>query len=356
MEKNMYKRVLAPVVFAAITQAAVAQSNVTVYGVVDAGISYKNDGNPAGNTWGVESGQQSGSRIGFKGREDLGNGMFATFTLENGFNTDTGTFAQSNSNSSRLFGRQAWVGLEGNFGKIRLGRQQTELYYALDAVDPFHIGLAGNAQRVFGYGTYGSDPLARSDNTVSYTSPTVNGFTSSVSYGFGETAGDTSANRNVGFGARFVQGPMNVQFAYQKANTVTGPTSLGSVTGDERAAFIGATYDFGVAKAHAAYADNKLPTVNGDGKDRNYLLGVSAPAGAYGNVMASWTRNDVSDISSGNSDQYSIGYTHALSKRTNLYTSYSYLKNEDGVGLATYNDSVLGTDVKLFNVGMRHTF
>lgn len=352
----MVKRVLAPLVLAAITGAAAAQSNVTVYGVVDAGISYKNDGNPAGNTWSLESGQQSGSRIGFKGREDLGNGMFATFTVENGFNADTGTFGQSNSSTSRLFGRQAWVGLEGQFGKVRLGRQQTELYHALAAVDPFEIGLAGNAQRVFGYGTYGTDPLARSDNTVSYSSQTMNGFTASASYGFGEAAGDTSTNRNIGLGASFVQGPMNVQFAYRKANTVTGPTSLGAVTGNERAVFLGGTYDFKVAKAHVAYADNKLPTVSGDGKDRNFLLGVSAPAGAFGNVMASWTRNEVRDLSSGNSDQYAIGYTHALSKRTNLYTSYSYLKNEGGVALASYNGAANGTDVKMFNVGMRHMF
>lgn len=352
----MYKRVLALAIFAAFAGAAAAQSNVTIYGVVDAGVSYKNDGNPAGKTWGIESGQQSGSRIGFKGKEELGNNMFATFALENGFNADNGTFGQSNSSTTRLFGRQAWLGLEGDFGKIRLGRQQTELYYALDAIDPFHIGLAGNAQRVFGYGTYGNDALARSDNTVSYTSPTINGFTGSVSYGFGEVAGDTSAKRNVGVGASYVQGPMNVQFAYRKANTVTGPAALGGAAGDERAAFIGATYDFGVAKAHLAYADNKLPAATGDSKDRNYLVGVSAPAGAGGTVMASWTRNKVNDLSSGKSDQYAIGYTYAMSKRTNLYTSYSYLKNDDDVALASYNDSVTGAKVKLFNVGMRHTF
>lgn len=348
----MYKRVLPFAVLTAFAGAAAAQSNVTVYGVMDAGISYKNDGNPAGKTWGVESGQQSGSRIGFKGREELGSGMYASFTLENGFNADTGMQGQG----GRLFGRQAWVGVGGDFGQLRLGRQQTELYYALAAVDPFGIGLAGNAQRVFGYGTYGNDPLARSDNTISYTSPTINGFTAGASYGFGEVAGDTSARRNAGVGASYVQGPLNVQFAYHKANTVTGPAALGAAAGDERAAFIGATYDFGVAKAHVAYADNKLPTATGDSKDRNFLLGVSAPAGEGGTVMASWTRNKVSNLSSGKSDQYAIGYTYAMSKRTNLYTSYSYLKNDDDVALASYNDSVAGAKVKLFNVGVRHTF
>lgn len=352
----MHKRIFALAILTALAGSAAAQSNVTVYGVVDAGIQYKNDGNPAGNTWGMESGQQSGSRIGFKGQEDLGSGLLATFVLENGFNVDNGTYAQSEASTSRLFGRQAWVGLEGNFGKVRLGRQQTELYRALEAVDPFQLGLAGNVQRVFGYGTYSSDPFARSDNTVSYTSPTINGFTVTASYGFGETAGDTSANRTVGLGGSYVRGPLNVHFAYRKANDVTGPTILGGAGGNERAAFVGATYDFGVAKIHAAYADNKLPTAIGEGKDRNYLLGVSAPAGIRGTMVASWAHNKVNDLSDGKSDQFAVGYTYALSKRTNLYTSYSYLKNDENVALATYNDSVPGADVKLFNFGVRHTF
>jgi predicted porin len=331
---------------------AAAQSNVTIYGVADAGIAYTNNGNPAGNTWSLASGQQSGSRLGFKGTEDLGSGLSAIFTLENGFNLDTGTLGQSTATTSRLFGRQAWVGLAGGFGSVKLGRQQTELYSALDAVDPFHINLAGNAQRVFGAGTYATDPLQRTDNTVSYSTPNFNGLTGSVSYGFGEVAGNTSANRNVGVGASYVNGPLNVQFAYRKANTV----AVGGVTGDERATLIGGTYDFGVAKAHVAFADNKLPSATGDGKDRNYLLGVSAPVGSAGTVLASWTRNDVRDVSEGKSDQYAIGYTHALSKRTNLYTSYSYTKNDDGVALNTYNSSIAGANVKTFNAGIRHLF
>jgi hypothetical protein len=170
--------------------------------------------------------------------------------------------------------------------------------------------------------------------------------------GFGEVAGDTSANRNIGAGASYVNGPLNVQFAYRKANTV----AVGGVTGDERATLIGGTYDFGVAKAHIGFADNKLPSATGDGKDRNYLPGVSAPVGGAGTVLASWTRNDVRDVSAGKSDQYALGYTYALSKRTNLYTSYSYTKNDDSVALNTYNTSINGANVKAFNAGVRRQF
>ncbi len=353
----MKKSLVALAVLGAFAGAAYAQSSITVYGVVDAGVGYRKDGNPAGNTFALESGQQSGSRIGFKGREDLGGGLSAIFTLESGFNLDDGTSGQNN----RLFGRQAWVGLAGNFGTVKLGRQQTALYSALSTIDPFGIGLAGNAQRVFGYGLYAADPLSRTDNTLSYTTANYGGFSGSLSYGFGEKAGDNNANRNVGVGAQYVNGPINVQFAYQKSNTalLTGQVTTGlglaaDTQADVTAALIGGTYDFGIAKAHLAYADNKIELLGQDVKDRNWLLGVSAPVGQAGTVLASYTRNDIKDLNQGKSDQYAIGYTHALSKRTNLYTSYSYTKNDENVRLngAFAN----GESVSLFNVGVRHAF
>jgi predicted porin len=349
----MKKNLLALAVLGAFAGAASAQSNVTIYGVVDAGISYKNDGNPAGKTIGLDSGLQSGSRLGFKGSEDLGGGLSAIFTLENGFNIDDGTMGQGN----RLFGRQAWVGLNGGFGAVKFGRQQTALYSALNEIDPFHINLAGNAQKVFGFGQYAADPLARTDNTVSYSTPNISGFTGSVSYGFGEKAGDNQANRNVGAGATYANGPLNVQFAYQKSNTaaLVTPlaTALGTANADIKTAFVGATYDFGIAKAHVAYADSKLELVGNKVKDTNWLVGVSAPVGATGTVLASYVRNDVKVAGDAKSDQYAIGYTHGLSKRTNLYTSYSYLKNDKGVALNAFR---AGESVRLFNVGVRHQF
>src|ERR1700688_4160657 len=129
----MKKTLLALAVLGASAGVASAQqSNVTIYGIVDAGVAYKNDGNPAGNTLSLESGQQNSSRLGFKGTEDLGGGLSAIFTLENGFNVDNGTLG----NTSRLFGRQAWVSLNGGFGSAKLGRQEAALYYALSEADP----------------------------------------------------------------------------------------------------------------------------------------------------------------------------------------------------------------------------
>ncbi|MDB5841159.1 MAG: porin [Herminiimonas sp.] len=355
----MKKSLIALAVLGAVAGAASAQTNVTIYGVVDAGIGYRDNGNPAGKTLSQDSGVQSGSRLGFKGSEDLGGGLSAIFTLENGFNVDDGSLAQG----GRLFGRQAWVGLNGGFGAVKLGRQTTALYNALLQVDPFQINLAGNAQRVFGYGLYAADPLSRTDNTISYSTPNVGGFSGSVSYGFGEQAGDNSAKRNVGVGAAYVNGPLNVQFAYQDSATAGLTTQVTSTLGlpaaataDLKAAFIGATYNFGVAKAHLAFADNKLELAGETVKDRNWLAGVSVPVSAAGTVLASYIRNDVRNADNAQSDQYAIGYTHALSKRTNLYTSYSYLKNDSNVAVNAYSGATGGETVRVVNVGVRHSF
>ncbi|MGV3656097.1 MAG: porin [Noviherbaspirillum sp.] len=352
----MKKSLLALAVLGAFSGAALAQSSVSIYGVVDAGISYTDNGNPAGESWGLDSGQQSGSRLGFKGVEDLGGGLSAIFTLESGFNLDNGQLGQN----GRMFGRQAWVGLNGGFGTVKLGRQTTALYTALSEIDPFQIGLAGNTQRVFGYGLYAADPLSRADNTFTYATPVVSGFSGTVSYSFGEQT-TFSEQRSIAAGAKYANGPLNVQVVYQKSNdaALTGQveTGLGLTAGtraDLTAALIGATYDFGMVKAHLAYADNKLEMLGAEVKDRNLLAGVSAPVGASGRVLASYILNDVKDLDEGKSHQYAIGYTHALSKRTNLYTSFSYTDNDAGVRVN--NAFANGESVRLFNVGLRHLF
>lgn len=356
----MKKSLIALAVLGAFAGTAFAQTSITIYGIVDAGVVYDNNGDPAGKTWRLDSGNQSGSRLGFRGIEDLGSGLSAIFTLENGFNSDNGTLAQSNATTTRLFGRQAWVGLKGNFGAVKLGRQLSPLYTAMEQIDPFRITLAGNAQKAFGYGLYITDPFLRIDNNLSYSSPDVSGFSGIVSYGFGEVPGSFANNRSAALGLGYAAGPVNVQFVYQKSNTVglpgATPGTLGAVFGaaaDLRTALIGGYYDFGVAKAHLAYGDTKVDSGPASLKDRNWLLGVSAPVGPAGTVMASWNRNDLRDIPSGKSNQYAIGYTHALSKRTNLYTSFAYTRNDSNVRLNAFTN---GEGDRLFNVGVRHLF
>jgi predicted porin len=341
----MKKSLLALAVLGAFAGAASAQTNVTIYGVADVGIS-RNDSGAATNdtTWSMDSGIQSGSRLGFKGTEDLGGGLSAIFTLENGFGIDNGALGQqgasfSNPAANRLFGRQAFVGLSGGFGTVKFGRQFTPIFQALDSIDPFGTGLAGDISRVFS--AYG----VRMDNTINY-SMSAAGFSGQLAYGVGEVAGNTSGSRQIGLGLGYGNGPINVQFAYHDANNAADTSDMTTV-------LLGGTYDFRVVKAHLGLAQNETDAAGvTTAKSRDLMLGVSAPVGA-GTVLASFVRKDNRLVGNADADQWAIGYTHGLSKRTNLYTSYSRTKNDAGSAL---NSAGAGLDSNVFNVGIRHKF
>lgn len=340
----MKKSLLAFAVMGALAGTAFAQTSVTVYGVLDIALNYADNGAAANSrTFSLDNGTQLPSRIGFKGVEDLGGGLSASFQLENGFNSDSGATTQA----GRLFGRQAWVGLNGGFGSVKLGRQWAPLFLALAEVDPFEVGLAGDASLMFGSGTY---PL-RTDNTINYSLPAMGGLSGQVSYVLGETAGSVSDNRQVGVGLGYVNGPLNVQFGYHNANTTAAP-----VVADAKYLFVGGVYNFGPLKGHVAFGDSKRES-NAAGatvKDRNWLLGLSAPVGSAGTAMLSYIRNNVRDVSDANSTLVAIGYTHALSKRTSVYTSLSHTSNDSSAALN--GAAANGNDPTLFNVGLRHKF
>jgi len=339
----MKKSLLALAVLGAFAGAASAQTNVTIYGVADVGIE-RFDTSATSATWGLTSGIQSGSRLGFKGTEDLGGGLKANFALENGYNIDTGTMGQG----GRLFGRQAWVGLSGGFGAVKFGRQYTPIFVAQDTIDPFGTGITGGGSGMIAvFNPYG----VRMDNTVNY-SLNAGPISAEVAYGFGEVAGDNSAGRQIGLGATYANGPLTVVGAYHDANSAT----VGSQA-DARTFLLGGAFSFGVAKVHAAFADNRGDTATGGTaiRDRDYMIGVSAGVGAAGNVMASYIRHDqrLAGTTDADADYWQIGYTHNLSKRTNVYTSYSTIKNDRNSALAS---GAAGVDVSWLNVGIRHKF
>jgi predicted porin len=336
----MKKSLLAFAVLAAFAGAASAQTNVTIYGVADAGITRFDNG--ATTTTRLDSGIQSGSRIGFRGTEDLGGGLSAIFTLENGFNIDTGALGQG----GLMFGRQAFVGLSStSAGAIKFGRQYNPIRTVVDAVDPFGLGLAGNASNVFN--VYGD----RTDNTINYSTPNFGGFSGQVAYSLGEIAGSNSVGRSVGFSAGYAAGPLAVFVAYHDQNLA----AAGVANGDANTALLAGTYDFGVAKLHAAYARNKGESAAGATTiDRDdAMLGVSAPLGA-GRILASWIRRSDDIGADRDADQIALGYTYDLSKRTNLYTSYGRTRNEAAASLG--GASAAGRDPSVFNVGVRHRF
>jgi predicted porin len=335
-----------------------AQTKVTVYGVADVGLKYDN-ATAGGSTWSVLSGQRLGSRIGFRGTEDLGGGLRAAFTLESGFNLDDGAL----NNGGRLFGRQAWVGLEGGFGAAYLGRQYSSTYLALKAVDPFKNQEAGDTQRTYGYGVGKLDPISRSDNTVTYATPSFRGLSARVGYKFGEAAGAFHTNGSKFVGAVYESGPVLVHGSYQDTDGVAlgapttqlgamvAATGIGSATAEVKNAFIGGVYNMRFMKLHAGVGDTRLSALD-QTRIRNYLVGVTVPV-STGTVVASWNRSNFHDIDDGASDQYALGYSYPLSKRTELYSSASYTKNEEQAALNTF---AKGKSEHELRAGITHSF
>lgn len=331
------KKSLVTLAMMAAFAPAFAQSNVTVYGVVDAGIE---SSSVAGkDTTSLVSGGGWSSRVGFKGVEDLGGGLSAKFVLEQGFNVDTGTEATAGS----AFSRQAWLGLGTNVGEVRVGRQNSLIYEQTAGLDPFQIGLEGNALKFLGLGGY----QQRVSNALTYITPSVSGLQGRFQYGFGETADKFSANNTVGFNASYNAGPLGLALTHntQKFNTA-------SVDAKQTDMLLGGTYDFSVAKAHVGYGQSKYEVLGATAKVNNVLLGVSAPL-AGGTVLASYIRSDVKDLDSGKSEQFAVGYTYPLSKRTKVYTSYAHVSNDANVGLIS---GVNGETASKFNVGINHAF
>jgi predicted porin len=359
----MKKSLLALAVLGAFAGAASAQTNVTLYGIVDTAIQMYDSDQPNGDRTGrLISGGQSASRIGFRGTEDLGGGLKANFVLEQGFNSDAGTFGEADKQFSRL----AFVGLSGRFGTVSLGKQVMPLKDAHDIIDPFGAaGATGNIENIF----YNGSPAAsflpdagRPINTVKYVSPSFSGLTLRTSYSFGEQSGSTSRNRNLGLGAAYVNGPLNVQFGY--ADIDTGGSSTASSTAENQVLFLGAIYDLGVAKLHAAFGDyetenaaNGVVTLEG----RNALIGVTFPFGAS-SIIATYAKNDVRTAGAtgeNDSDRLALMYTYDLSKRTNFYVGYSKTSNDAGAILNAGAGGITtpaGGDPQQFNVGVRHRF
>ncbi|MFZ6723884.1 porin [Undibacterium sp. MH2W] len=337
----MKKSLIALSVLAAISGAAQAQSSVTIYGVVD--MAFQAESNGAGKKYAIDSGEQAGSRLGFKGTEDLGGGLKAIFDLEAGILADSGA-----SQGGLTFGRQSWVGLTGDFGTVKAGRQYTPQFYFFDAVDPFDLGFtSGNAGAststggVFGFLSASS---WRVNNSVSYQTANIDGFSAMALYAAGEVAGDTSANRSVGISAQYAAGPVYVGGVYYSQNDAKGVAL--------KSGLLGATYDFGVAKGAVGYSQDKKDDNTIDRK--GYTLGVTVPVTAADNILATVARLK-DNAANGNSTQLAIGATHALSKRTNLYTSASRVSNDatvNGGGLAAFK----GAKDYLFNFGVLHSF
>jgi predicted porin len=340
----MQAKRLAAVLVALTPLFAAAQTNVTLYGILDAAISSQDTGGPEGRNTVVNSGNQSSSRFGFRGTEDLGNGLKAMFNLEAGTAIDTG------AGDSALFGRRAVVGLEGGFGSLTLGREYSPIAAVAGATDAFGQGFYGSNLSAFT-----SNRLTRRlANSVNYKSPSWNGLKLLAAYAAGEvTTANTPSGDLKGVGLEYTLGSLYLGAAYHEINRVPADKDKESA--------IGAAYRFDQLggfelKANWMQADREGTAA----KYKQANLGGSMPFGPH-RVYANFQQQK-QGAARGNS--WALAYTYSLSKRTNLYASYASLDNNSGgvFGLSSSSVTIApaatapGADPDVFSLGLRHTF
>jgi predicted porin len=360
----MQKKIIALAVAGLVSGAAFAQSNVTVYGKVDLGVVADGKAFAGSDTSKrLSSGVSGGSRIGFKGTEDLGGGLKASFVAETGFcadanagttggglNTATVTTNQAkNSNgfcsgAGSFMGRQATLAVSGGFGTVQAGRQYAPAFSTILApMDPFGAGTAGQLENLMNAGVTNGNP--RVNNSVAYVSPSMGGFTGIGAYVFGEQLGSQKKGQGFTFAGVYGNGPINAGLAYMKVNDANADWAIKLTT-------LGASYDLGVAKLSFVYQIDKLAAT----KDaRDMMLGVTVPVGA-GRVAASYVRHNEKMAANTDANQIGIGYFHPLSKRTEFYTAYARISNKNGAMFTVGNATEVGTGQNAFNLGVVHNF
>lgn len=365
----MQKKLIALAVAGLMSAPVFAQSNVTIYGLIDMGYKYLGDHatSGVGSRSAVDSGITAGNRLGFRGTEDLGNGLKASFVYETGLNGDRAGFVGGG------FHRQSYLALSGSFGTVALGRQYTPQHlWTAGQADPFGKGNVGSAGNVL-------IQDARLDNLAAYISPTFGGFSVIAAF-TNSAAGDESIDNGSGLGGAgdarvwalapsYKNGPLFVGLNMHQIRT--NATTVGGSAETKVWDLIG-SYDLGVVKLSALYGvrDVDAVAVASDVKHKQWLVGAVVPVGPSGKVLASYNRRD-SDRSGALSDarvaMWSVGYEHSLSKRTTLYTNYAQINQnstaESGVfsgwlGDAT-NAPTSSSNVgyqRGLTVGVRHTF
>jgi len=352
-----------------------AQSSVTLFGVVDAGYSVGNGS--VSNSTTMRTDRIGSSRLGFRGVEDLGGGMRAEFWLEAGVANDSGAGSATNSNNQAngsgitalpagttasinggsqglTFNRKSTVGLVGSMGEIRLGRDYSPQFYPDAQYDPF--GTNGVASSLIAYG--GGTAAVRASNMFAYHSPNVGGFTVMLGSYLGENNTGAAAGKagdGNGIHVRYAQGPWAVSYA-------SSTTKSGAAT-EVKTSTMGGAYDFKVARVMI----NSNVVQNTGLKDiRGALIGVTVPMGGGTFKLSSALLEQ--DVSSGGvvgalgtsvaaTNRIAVGYVYLLSKRTSVFGTYARNTNSGGANRGL-NGAVTGANQSStgYDLGVNHTF
>ncbi|MDO8694137.1 MAG: porin [Sheuella sp.] len=387
-----------PILCLCLGGAVHAQSELAIYGTLDMGIAVQStsastsDFYPGGSNFGVISGGQSDNRVGFRGYEELGGGTRATFDLENAINLGNGTLDQG----QRMFGRQAWLGLENkSLGYLRFGRQRNFADIYLSELTPFGPGDFSQASMGVSFGSAHAERLS---NTIKVETAMMDGFRVGLGYSFsaqmpsvyttqgrlptelGDTENYNYATNNnmrvVTTGVQYYNGPVYLTATYDAfyPNAETAQGNFKAVT----SAILGGMYDFNLFKVSAAYGQtrngwmNALQTVNGlvqnasfDNTNssivfdnqvsvNSYMIGLTLPTNEASDLFLSWQMGKPSSQMQQSSEfaivsqsVFSLGYAYKFTPLTNMYIYAGYASNYS---------LVEGLTNSAFGIGIRHRF
>jgi general bacterial porin, GBP family len=364
LEIAMKKTLLIAMLTGIFATAAHAQSSVTLYGLIDTGLTYVSNQKVAGSTptTGHSNFLETNASVvpdrwGLRGSEDLGGGLKAIFTLESGFTLTNGALGQH----GLLFGRQAFVGLSSDqFGTVTLGRQYDSV---VDYLAPLSGAGGANGGGVFFTHPYDNDNLdntMRINNAVKFTSLNYDGWQFGSLYGFSNAAGGFSNNRAYSFGTSYNNGPVRFAAAYLQLNNGGSLSNLSGATdsyvtngqlsgsdstfsaGQQRTFGAGLNYTFGPAWVGFVFTETKLenateinntnsssiPLGNASLRFDNYELTAHYNLTSAISVIGSYTFTDGRYSLAGGSNpkwnQFNLMLNYALSRRTNLYVEGQY--------------------------------
>ncbi len=340
----MQKKLIALAVAGLVSAPAFAQSNVTIYGVADAYIGIGKQDNVKFR--GIGDGALSGSRLGFRGSEDLGNGLKAVFVLEQGFDIGSG----NEIINGKAEGRQALVGLAGGFGSVTFGRQYAPgWYFNYDALAAAAVGPQSILSSQSGMTITPNNPT-RWDNSIVYTG-SFSGLTARAIYSAQgvELSNKPSEDDAYGAGLDYSNGGLKVGAVYQVVKN-TGADK-------QKDWGLGGSYDFGPLSLHASYQKAKDIAGFSNNDARMWQIGTVVPVGAgnihlaYGDLKLDRTGRDPKVKS------YTLAYTHALSKRTTAYAALNRTDNDKGTNMGLVRNAFASDkNSDLLGVGIRHTF
>ena len=344
----------------AVSGTALAQSSVTIYGAVDNSFTrVTNKGGASASGLSSGGGGSIGSKLGFKGDEDLGGGLKASFKLEMGLETSSGANGVPGSSNNFTivapggglrFDRAAYVALSGGFGEVRLGRDLVASFINDVIYDPFltyGVGSSLNFPLGVVADAKSASSLFRVSNAVSYFTPNFGGLTAQIQFAPSEQASNTGIAKRDGRvttgRVAYDKGPLSASVSAGKADQ-----SSGVIGQDITTANAGASFDFGVVKVMGEFARFKVDNFTGvSGVDLTtniVTLGAIAPVGP-GKIKLGVSRAERKTdgvTAKPETTKVAVGYDYSLSKRTSLFTTVAYVRNKDGSAVSASQGGVAG--------------